>query len=175
MIPKLQNCQNLWRKQGIFVIVCGICRGVDKKQISKRQKLASNNHANVAQKQSLAYVNKGGWQLPQSLVIVSTLRVFLSRHLWVGVALVFPAHQLKPWLDESVFVLLRLLLEEEVFECGCSLLGLDVRSVQGVVSQPVNLAARNFSGSNTVDPFVASAVVMETAGNQKWNLCMTFK
>ena len=42
-------------------------------------------------------------------------------------------------------------------------MGLDVRSVQGVVSQSVDLAARNFSGSNTVDPFVASAVVMETA------------
>ena len=32
MIPKLRNCQNLRRKRGIFVIVCGICRGVDKKQ-----------------------------------------------------------------------------------------------------------------------------------------------
>ena len=35
MIPKLQNCQNLRRKRGIFVIVCGICRGVDKMLFSK--------------------------------------------------------------------------------------------------------------------------------------------
>ena len=35
MTPKLRNCQNLRRKRGIFVIVCGICRGVDKKQIYK--------------------------------------------------------------------------------------------------------------------------------------------
>ena len=27
MRPKLRNCQNLRRKQGIFVIVCGIRRG----------------------------------------------------------------------------------------------------------------------------------------------------
>ena len=37
MIPKLRNCQNLRREQGIFVIVCGICRSVDKKLISKWQ------------------------------------------------------------------------------------------------------------------------------------------
>ena len=35
MIPKLWNCQNLQRKRGIFVIICGICQSVDKKQISK--------------------------------------------------------------------------------------------------------------------------------------------
>ena len=35
MIPKLRNCQNLQRKRGIFVIVSGICRGVDKMQFSK--------------------------------------------------------------------------------------------------------------------------------------------
>ena len=35
MISKLRNCQNLPRKRGIFVIVCGICRSVDKKQISR--------------------------------------------------------------------------------------------------------------------------------------------
>ena len=33
MIPKLQNQQNLRRNSDIFVIVCGICRGLDKKQI----------------------------------------------------------------------------------------------------------------------------------------------
>ena len=36
MIPKLRNCQNLRRKREICVIVCGICRGVDKEKISKR-------------------------------------------------------------------------------------------------------------------------------------------
>ena len=44
--------QNLWRKLGIFMIVCGIWRGMDKKQISKWHNLPKN-HANVAQKSSL--------------------------------------------------------------------------------------------------------------------------
>ena len=35
MIPKLRNWQNLGGKQGIFVIVCGICRGVDKMLTTK--------------------------------------------------------------------------------------------------------------------------------------------
>ena len=38
MIPKLRNCQNLRKATGNICDVCGICRGVDKKQISKRQK-----------------------------------------------------------------------------------------------------------------------------------------
>ena len=29
MIPKLRNCKNLRGAGGIFVITCGICRGVD--------------------------------------------------------------------------------------------------------------------------------------------------
>ena len=39
MTPKLRNChvKICWRQWGIFVIVCGICQGVDKKQISKWQ------------------------------------------------------------------------------------------------------------------------------------------
>ena len=37
MTPKLGNCQICGRQWGIFVIVCGICRGVDKKQFSNRQ------------------------------------------------------------------------------------------------------------------------------------------
>ena len=34
--PSLSNWQDLQRKQEIFVITCGICQGVDKKQISKQ-------------------------------------------------------------------------------------------------------------------------------------------
>ena len=32
MIPKLWQCQNLRKAKGIFVMVCGICPGVDKMQ-----------------------------------------------------------------------------------------------------------------------------------------------
>ena len=37
MTQKLRNCQICGRKRGIFVIFCGICRNVDKKQICKCQ------------------------------------------------------------------------------------------------------------------------------------------
>ena len=43
------SAKNLQLKRRIFVIVCGICRGVDKKQILKCQ-YRPKNHANVAQK-----------------------------------------------------------------------------------------------------------------------------
>ena len=35
-MPKLGSLQNLQRELGIFVIICGICRGVDKKQVPKK-------------------------------------------------------------------------------------------------------------------------------------------
>ena len=43
------NVKICGRQRGIFVIVCGICRGVDKKLISKWQNWPKN-HANFAQK-----------------------------------------------------------------------------------------------------------------------------
>ena len=91
MTPKLWNCQNLLRKRGIFLIVCGICRGVDKKQISKCQYWCKNH--------SILHNNKA-WsnKCTQGLFGMSVHTVYLTVcgfSIWVCKLLVVASRSLR--------------------------------------------------------------------------------
>ena len=104
MIPKLRKWQNLRRQRGIFVIVCGICRGVDRMQFSKWHYCPRKPQNDWTKIKPVLLVNVQVWQPTQKSPPLDLGLTGCGRHDTVYE----PSHQtrLEVWVDVHCLVVL---------------------------------------------------------------------